>query len=341
MTRAHGANRYVNGPNENGQEGEGCRCGRCRKAANRSRNIHRMAVIRGDARPRADAEPVRIHVLALDEAGMTRLAIARAAGTTHSVLSRLVGTPQTRRVKTIRAVTAEAILAVRPGMGTDLLVRGVGTQRRLRGLACQGWPNRIIAEHSGLAHHTVWRFMHSDANLRVTASAESQVMAAARQLHGVDPAVKGVDSKRVAAARKRALDADWVPLAAWDDIDDPDAVPDLGEPIDQGLALLEDSDWLIAQGYTIERAAERMGLPASTLGATRLRTKAKLAAPPGPKKKITRNRVPKKALHLLSESERLRAEGLSIPAVAAEFGISEGYLKRARALALRHLEGAS
>lgn len=340
MTRAHGdRNRYLRGPDENDQPDKGCRCEKCRTADRRERKLHRLAVVRGLARPEVEAEPVRVHAQALCAAGMTRQAIAREAGVAHSLLSRLIlGDARTGHpVKTVRACSADAILAVRADPTTWLMVPATGVQRRLRALAWKGWTPKVIAGHVGLAEQHVWRLTVGSADVRVSAAVAARVLGACRRLHIADPVVGGVEPWRAAVAHRRAVAAGWVPLAAWDAIDDPDAVPDLGEPADQALALLEDSDWLIAQGYTIERAAERMGLPASTLGATRLRTKAKLAAPPAPRKKITRKRVPKKALHLLLESERLRADGLSIPVIAAQFGISRAYLKAARNRARKHL----
>lgn len=51
--------------------------------------------------------------------------------------------------------------------------------------------------------------------------------------------------------------------------------------------------------------------------------------------------IPEKALHLWAESERLRAEGLTLPVIAEQFGISAAYLVDARARARRHLGVAS
>ncbi|MEV4181665.1 hypothetical protein AB0J28_09480 [Streptosporangium canum] len=88
----------------------------------------------------------------------------------------------------------------------------------------------------------------------------------------------GVDPWRVALARKRAMAAGWVPLGAWEDIDDPAAVPVLGERTPRDEALFEDSAELVAQGYTVEQAAERLGVKAGYLRRIRSETQRKLAA---------------------------------------------------------------
>lgn len=51
--------------------------------------------------------------------------------------------------------------------------------------------------------------------------------------------------------------------------------------------------------------------------------------------------IPEKALHLWAESERLRGEGLTLPVIAEQFGISAAYLVDARARARKHLGVAS
>lgn len=68
----------------------------------------------------------------------------------------------------------------------------------------------------------------------------------------------------------------------------------------------------------------------------RLHAQKRLGITP-PREGAPQPRPPVKALELLAESERLRAEGLTLPKIAAQFGISGAYLREARDRARRHL----
>lgn len=90
--------------------------------------------------------------------------------------------------------------------------------------------------------------------------------------------------------------------------------------------------------YALHR--NEFGVWGGTTRRHRLHTQKRLGIEPATERG-PRPRPPVKALALLERSDRLRAKGLSIPAIAAQFEITEGWLKHARAKALRHLAEVS
>ncbi|MFB9248452.1 hypothetical protein ACFFWE_09455 [Sphaerisporangium melleum] len=227
-----------------------------------------------------DAAPVREHLVWLLGQGMTPLAISRQAGVAHSLLTRLVhGRPgASKPMKRVLEANADAVLSVLPGTASMLRVPVVGAQRRVRGLMWQGWPRQVIAEHAQLAHQEVWRIATDDTSGKIAAGTARRVQIATSRLLTRDPIAAGIDPWRVELARKRAAAAGWVSLLAWDDIEDPGSGLDFGEKVAREQALAEDAEELIhGQGYTLQNAAERLGVSVSYLGDARLRTRKRAA----------------------------------------------------------------
>ena len=81
----------------------GCRCFHCRVAASDYERERRAGI-----RRTLDAEPVRAHILALVEAGMSRRGIAKAAGLSCNTVAELVSNKTRRCNKN----TADRILGV-------------------------------------------------------------------------------------------------------------------------------------------------------------------------------------------------------------------------------------
>lgn len=228
--RQHGlAARYDHGPGEHDEPGKGCRCDRCRAAKFKKQKLRRVAQHNGTHRPMADAEPVRQHVRMLHERyGMDYPSIARAAGVLERLLDGLLygepcaGRPPTR---TIRPENADALLALTPdSVGADI-VRGIGTQRRLRGLSAAGWPLVHIAPRvESHRDHLNWIAL-APADVRVSSRIADRVTAVTRDLFPLDPVAHGIEKRVVSWLRGEARRRGWVPLLAWDDIDDPAAKP--------------------------------------------------------------------------------------------------------------------
>jgi len=156
MTRAHGtANRYHNGPDENGQPGKGCRCPACRQRVAALKNRRTRLRAYGQWEPYVDA---------------------------------------------------------------------AGTRRRLQGLMYIGVPLAYLAGRLGMSAEGLRPKM---ARYRkVTPATAAKVAALSRELH-CRPLAEGTARERRLADRTRrhARRMGWVPVAAWDEIDDPDARP--------------------------------------------------------------------------------------------------------------------
>jgi DNA-binding CsgD family transcriptional regulator len=106
--------------------------------------------------------------------------------------------------------------AVILGTHTSPHVPAIGTARRLQGLTAEGHSAPTLARLLGIGINPVkqWR---AHLTPRVTRHTHHMVVALVRRLDGV-PGSSGV-------ARSHAEQQGWVPVAAWDDIDDPDAQP--------------------------------------------------------------------------------------------------------------------
>lgn len=277
MIYVHGtAAMYSHGP---------CRCVPCKQAASvAARHRYRM-IAYGKWQPFTDAAPAREHVRALQAAGLGWERIAKLAGvappTVSSLLYGRAGRPPTRKIRT---ATAQTLLAFRPALD-DLpptaFTDAAGTRRRLQALTAAGWSVQRLAGRLGTDRAHAGRIIRGD-NPRVTAATALQVRALCGELWDKLPP-EGTHREKIAASRARnhARRMGWVPLAAWDAIDDPDAAPAAGwdrrnAARDWGV-LAEEAAFLLAAGEESWRVAERLGVTPSTLSTTLARERKKAA----------------------------------------------------------------
>lgn len=247
-----------------------CRCRPCTDAAAAYERNRVKQTVYGRWQPYVDAEPARAHVLQLMDAGMGWKRIARTAGVTLSIVSRLVygkaengSRPQPR----IRASNAEKILAVRWEPASRTSVDATGTHRRLQALATLGWSDSKLAARLGMASCNYGRMMRTD---RVYARTAAAVRALYDELWQVPPP-ENDHRDRIAAsrARNRATLLHWAPPLAWDDdtIDDPKARAHgvQGGQQRRRDALVEDITELLDQGGTVASVCARLGVQRSNL----------------------------------------------------------------------------
>lgn len=263
MAREHGTHaRYVV---------DRCRCAPC-KAANTTYENHRARMIAyGRWQPYVDAEPIRRHVRGLMSYGIGWQRIARLSGVPNGSLSKLLyGGPGSRPPsKGVRSETALKLLAIEPSpdlLGATVSVDSTGTRRRLQALVAAGWSQSKLAGRLGMLQTNFSRMVAAPA---VYADTARKVAALYDELWDQQPPEDGHRDK-VAASRARNMAASrgWPPPLAWDDdtIDDPTARPDLGAKVSRREALAENAEELIVgQGYTLEQAAERLGVTAGYL----------------------------------------------------------------------------
>lgn len=162
----------------------------------------------GDWAPFTDTAPVRQHLQALREAGVTQEQISEAAGVSVATLIRAA--KQTR----MTSAAADAIMAIPipiPGLDPDVdrqqppgaAVMTAG--EKLQTLVADGWTLVQIAQATGLSERAIYQQVHQQVPpARTTAEAIDRVY---DQLVDNDPG----DGHIAARARLRAERAGWQP----------------------------------------------------------------------------------------------------------------------------------
>ncbi len=192
-----------------------------------------------------DATPVRQHITALNNAGMSYRDIALDAAMTATGIFYIVNSG-----RTVQKATADRILRI--PIGGDGLVPCIGTRRRIQALAALGWPQKTLAARIGEREKHVSQFMRRE---RITADKARRVKAVFAELCMTE----GPSDQ----CRKRARALGWFPPLAWDDIDNPDENPDLTEqPATFMDRYLEMRDTL---QLTDPQIAARMGIQLQSL----------------------------------------------------------------------------
>ncbi|MER7070950.1 hypothetical protein [Terrabacter sp. NPDC000476] len=249
-----------------------CRCADCTSANTAyERKRGRLHAYGRFGQKWVDAGPAREHVLELGRQGLGLKKIVALSGYSQGAMTKLVygngSRPPTRR---ILRVHAEAILAVRADITTlagGAVLDGTGTRRRLRALMALGWSQSKLARRMGYEVRNFCVLINGDRD--VTAKTARSVRAIYDELWNTQPpqATRG-DKGAYTRSLRYAAERSWAPPLAWDDdsIDDPAAVPDLGEqsatnrgrPIED---LVEDvTDLLTFEPFmTAQQLADRLG----------------------------------------------------------------------------------
>lgn len=153
----------------------------------------------------------------------------------------------------------------------------VGIQRRIHALHAQGWTSQALATEAGVSVKAVLTLRDREPRQQVRRPFALAVIAAYdRMCTRLPPTHTRRDREIATKARKRAEANGWHPPFAWDDIDNPYAVPDYGtvenRPVGRPIAgTIEDYDFLIRCGESPERAAERVGVNLASIRDQRTR----------------------------------------------------------------------
>jgi hypothetical protein len=195
---------------------EPCYCGPCRKAVRRGRKKYNVNRQLGQP-ALVDATPARER-LQLLQLTMTGAQICAATGCQADNLRYIAD----GRRKQIRRSTLNQILAVQveqsaPGKYVDV----TGTRRRIQALRAIGWSARVIAEKAGSAEARI-QLIASGAQPTVRHFLAVKIVRTFAELHQT-PAPPGCSAT---ITKRHALANGWAPPGAWDDIDDPAAMPD-------------------------------------------------------------------------------------------------------------------
>ncbi|GAA0918633.1 hypothetical protein [Nonomuraea longicatena] len=237
-----------------------CRCTECRAAsAAYARERYRLQTY-GRWKPFTDAEAVRDHVLNLRRY-ISYDAIALLAQVPARSIDLLVyGRDGLSGSARMRTETARRLLAVSidlDRMPDEMRLNVAGSRRRIQALMLRGWAIPLVAERCDVPRWQLDKVLNVALILRVFQARAIRDVTA--RLFDQDPPLTNRSERHTAAiVRNRARRNGWVPLAAWDDIDDPDAEPDLGTTVPRAQAIAEDAAFLAEQGLTPNEVAERL-----------------------------------------------------------------------------------
>lgn len=255
-----------------------CDCRPCRDAGNRYNNRRALLINTGRWAPLIGAEPARQHVNALRAAGLGAERIVELTGVAHSTMQRLLyGRPSDSEApsKRIRPDTAAALLALHADLDTladGAQIAATGTRRRSHALVCLGWSQGEQARRLGIGK--------SNYNRLNTSPVTAGRARAVRTLYNELSMTPAPPSAGATYARNLAKRRGYAPPLAWDDqdLDDPNATPDLGEETSRPVALLENADELLDLGLTPQRVAERLGISQDYINELRRRARLKEVA---------------------------------------------------------------
>ncbi|MEV0726035.1 hypothetical protein AB0I37_25055 [Micromonospora purpureochromogenes] len=122
------------------------------------------------------------------------------------------------------ALDASRIRRMRRNGPTGLIRPAIGAVRTARGLAAYGYTVNRIAAAAGLSNRLIAHLQSGKDTIRSSKDRDLRV-AAERLIAATPPTGRGATRARSTARRNG-----WFPLLAWDDIDDPNAQPSLGDP---------------------------------------------------------------------------------------------------------------
>ncbi|WP_030917445.1 hypothetical protein [Streptomyces sp. NRRL B-24720] len=184
----------------------------------------------GQWKPFVDAEPVRQHVLAIRDAGMSLKNLTAVTGVSSSTLDHLVygatGYPPAVRIRT---ESATALLAYWPTLDDYIdgaVIDATGTRRRLQALGATGWPATAIRQRINFVNvKTIENARH---NQQVTARLARAVRDLYESACGSKAETHGVTPWLATRCRNQAARSGWLGPEVWDDdtIDDPTAAPE-------------------------------------------------------------------------------------------------------------------
>jgi hypothetical protein len=234
----------------------GCRRPECTTAAGArvARSRYLLHVGQGTI---CSSDQAARHIWRLRGAKMSDIQIRAAARLDHETFHRILNGRAIRRATEHRvlAVGRRAPVAVGSLANVDV----TGSRRRLQALGVAGWPELVLAARMGMNVRSVQRAISPCSQLISHASA-AHITALCAELWDKRPEDCGVSPISAKRTRRLAARHGWHPLLAWDDIDDPSEVPQYGARASRVDAVVEDATELIAEGYSREAIAERLGL---------------------------------------------------------------------------------
>jgi len=202
---------------------DACRCDPCSDAYRAYKTSWRQQRQKPGNSGYHDAGPVREHLLELRKK-MPFQDIVEQSGLSGAAIAEILNGERMH----VQDLTAGTILSLRPvARSPKGLIPSDGARRRLQGLVYDGWPPPVLAVELGAnATLPVLRLLRGDQPM-ITMTRHDAVAALCRRLANAQPPQKTSGKGNWPRVRYQAWarDQGWVPLAAWDDIDDPDETP--------------------------------------------------------------------------------------------------------------------
>lgn len=211
--------------------------------------------------PYVDAEPVRAHVRALQEAGMSLPALSRRLNLVDGAFKNLMyGANGRPPGSTVSRETAEAVMGYWPTLEDfpdTASIDPTGTRRRVQALETLGWSRPQIADVVGMSKSNFKTCLRSE---KVSARLARRVAAVYDRLWKQRPEDHGVQPYVAERVRRHAAQNGFAGPLAWDDdtIDDPKAEPqtDVAEPVvTEGGNLA--ARWLAGESVALGREDRR------------------------------------------------------------------------------------
>lgn len=203
-----------------------------------------------------------------------RYQILRGRGLTTAEIARLSGVHRDtlRQMGTwtdggnVRRETHDRIMAVRIPraiQASRVHINAVGTHRRIRAMTVAGHSLRLQGERMGVTQQAMTALLSKQS---VAAETAAKVARLFDELKGTEGT-----SKR---ARDYALRRGWLPEIVWEDIDNPNEVPDSGE---RRVPFIERYEEYRHLGKTDEQIAAALGMKLQSLKAALMREKRRAA----------------------------------------------------------------
>lgn len=227
-----------------------CRCDLCAAVRYRYDKAWRLEVSTRGHR-QVPAGPTRERLRVWLDQGWSAVHLAHLLDVDHATVTRIAQGGSARVHRDIAAAAARVAPSARNAPTPASPVPAVGAIRRVEALMALGWTTALIeAEMPRRVHVT--RFM---------VSARDTGVCMARTWLAVDAAYRSLSGRRGPSlhTRRRAAKAGYAPPLAWDDIDDPNAVPQTGADRSRGVQV-EDAEWLLEGGSSLWEVASRLGV---------------------------------------------------------------------------------
>lgn len=203
----------------------GCRCRQCTDGV--TAEVRQGRFLRATGRGRSTTpERAARHIAYLRDANMPDKEIMADALISQDVLYRIV-----RQEGTIRRSTEIRVLAVKPRdtelPGSGNHIPGLGTVRRLRALAADGWTAAELGRRSGKAKQFIVYLQNQAGEITVRRWVADYVTTLYTELAGLKPEEHGITAHFAQRTRDRAAAKGWVGTAYWDDeeFENPDFIP--------------------------------------------------------------------------------------------------------------------